>query len=213
MDQGISLAAGHIEQLVGQLKNLPLKFVDQLLLPALVRRQDFDHRPQVDNFPRAINGAERVVVAGFLIWSTGQLWIDPVISLVIGAIIVAGTWRLMIDSLNMAMDAVPEGIDIAEVEKRLRALMTEDAKLWCEPHFVVDCGGGDSNSVQRAGAAWERILGQAQAREADLIVMGVHEPKGVPGAASHLEISTVHGVVAHARVPVLTVRGAMPAKI
>jgi hypothetical protein len=36
--------------------------------------------------------------------------------------------------------------------------------------------------------------------------MGVHEPEGVPGAASHLEIATVHHVVAHARVPVLTVR-------
>lgn len=88
-------------------------------------------------------------------------------------------------------------------EKRLRALMAEEAKPWCEPHFVVDCGEGD-----RAGAAWERILGQAQARDADLIVMGVREPKGVSGAASHLAISTVHGVVAHARVPVLTVRGA-----
>ena len=89
-------------------------------------------------------------------------------------------------------------------EQRLRGLVAEEAKMWCEPHFVVDCGAGD-----RAGAAWERILGQAQAREADLIVMGVHEPEGVfPGADTHLEIATVHGVVAHARMPVLTVRGA-----
>jgi nucleotide-binding universal stress UspA family protein len=95
--------------------------------------------------------------------------------------------------------------DAAETcEQRLRALMADEAKPWCEPHFVVDCGAGD-----RAGAAWERILGQAQARDADLIVMGVREPKGVPGAASHLGISTVHGVVAHARVPVLTVRGGL----
>jgi nucleotide-binding universal stress UspA family protein len=89
-------------------------------------------------------------------------------------------------------------------EQRLRGLVTEEAKLWCEPHFVVDCGAGD-----HAGAAWERILGQAQAREADLVVMGVHDPDGVPGAATHLEISTAHGVVAHARVPVLTVRGGL----
>jgi nucleotide-binding universal stress UspA family protein len=93
--------------------------------------------------------------------------------------------------------------DAAEsCQQRLRALVAEEAKMWCEPHFVVDCGTSD-----RAGAAWERILGQAQAREADLIVMGVHAPEGVPGADTHLEIATVHGVVAHARVPVLTVRG------
>jgi nucleotide-binding universal stress UspA family protein len=89
-----------------------------------------------------------------------------------------------------------------ECEERLRALVADEAKMWCEPHFVVDCGAGD-----KRGAAWERILGQAEAREADLIVMGVHAPEGVPGADTHLEIATVHGVVAHARMPVLTVRG------
>jgi nucleotide-binding universal stress UspA family protein len=98
--------------------------------------------------------------------------------------------------------------DAAETcEQRLRGLVADEAKMWCEPHFVVDCGVGDRGSMQRAGAAWERILGQAEAREADLIVMGVHAPDGVPGADTHLEIATVHGVVAHARMPVLTVRG------
>lgn len=93
--------------------------------------------------------------------------------------------------------------DAAEsCEQRLRSLVTEEAKLWCEPHFVVDCGAGD-----KRGAAWERILGQAEAREADLVVMGVHAPEGVPGADTHLEIATVHGVVAHAGMPVLTVPG------
>jgi nucleotide-binding universal stress UspA family protein len=87
--------------------------------------------------------------------------------------------------------------------QRLHALVPEDARMWCEPHFVIDCGAGDQR-----GAAWERILGQAEAREAGLIVMGVHAPEGVfPGAATHLETATVHGVVAHARMPVLTVRG------
>ena len=56
-------------------------------------------------------------------------------------------------------------------------------------------------------------MGQAQARDADLIVMGVHEPEGLKWAGEHLEIATVHGVVAHSRVPVLTVRGGHSAKI
>jgi nucleotide-binding universal stress UspA family protein len=94
-------------------------------------------------------------------------------------------------------------------EQRLRGLVTEEAKLWCEPHFVVDCGAGERGPTQSGGAAWERILGQAEARDADLIVMGVHQVESFPAevAASHLEIATVHGVVAHARMPVLTVRG------
>jgi cobalt-zinc-cadmium efflux system protein len=60
-----------------------------------------------------------VVVAGALIWLTGQTRIDPVVSLIIGAVVVAATWRLLRDSLNLALDAVPDGIDLAEVEKHL----------------------------------------------------------------------------------------------
>jgi cobalt-zinc-cadmium efflux system protein len=61
-----------------------------------------------------------VVVAGGLIWLTGQSWIDPAVSLLIGGVIVYGTWDLLRDSLNLAMDAVPEGIDLHAVEEHLR---------------------------------------------------------------------------------------------
>jgi hypothetical protein len=36
--------------------------------------------------------------------------------------------------------------------------------------------------------------------------MGVHKPEGVPGAATHLQVATVHQVVARAECPVLTAR-------
>jgi cobalt-zinc-cadmium efflux system protein len=62
-----------------------------------------------------------VVVAGVLIWMTGQAWIDPVVSLLIGGIIVIGTWDLLCASFNLAMDAVPEGIDLRAVERHLRS--------------------------------------------------------------------------------------------
>jgi len=62
-----------------------------------------------------------VVVAGGLILWTGWLWLDPAISLVISAVIVAGTWSLLRNSVNLSLDAVP-GIDGHAVEARLRAL-------------------------------------------------------------------------------------------
>jgi len=49
-------------------------------------------------------------------------------------------------------------------------------------------------------------LGAAQ-READLIVLGVRRPSGVPRAATHLPIATEHRIVSQAQCPVLTVRG------
>jgi cobalt-zinc-cadmium efflux system protein len=62
-----------------------------------------------------------VVAAGFVITRTGWSWIDPVTSLVIVAVIAIGTWGLLRDSVNMSLQAVPSGIDMAEIDAFLRA--------------------------------------------------------------------------------------------
>jgi len=75
-----------------------------------------------------------VVVSAFAIQATGWLWLDPVTSLVISALIVWGTWGLLREAVNLAMDAVPEGIDIHEVEGYLAALpgvhAVHDLHVW-----------------------------------------------------------------------------------
>lgn len=63
-----------------------------------------------------------VVVAGLLITLTGWHWLDPATSLLIVAVITISTWSLLRDSVNLALDAVPEGIDLAQVETTLRRL-------------------------------------------------------------------------------------------
>jgi cobalt-zinc-cadmium efflux system protein len=60
-----------------------------------------------------------VVAAGLLMLVTGWLWLDPVVSLVISAVIVWGTWSLLKDSLTMSMAAVPSHIDPAKVRSWL----------------------------------------------------------------------------------------------
>jgi len=62
-----------------------------------------------------------VVVAGLVITLTGWLWLDPLMSLVISAIIVLGTWGLLRDSVAMSLAAVPAGIDPAKVRATLAA--------------------------------------------------------------------------------------------
>ena len=75
-----------------------------------------------------------VIVAALVIQATGWQWLDPATSLAIAAVILVGTWGLLRDSVNLAMDAVPPGIDPAEVERTLRALpgVTEvhDLHIW-----------------------------------------------------------------------------------
>lgn len=80
-------------------------------------------------------GVSLAVVAGALIMSlTGMLWIDPALSLVIAAVIILGTWGLLRDSADLAMDAAPRGIDVEAVRDWLagRPGVTEvhDLHIW-----------------------------------------------------------------------------------
>lgn len=63
-----------------------------------------------------------VVLTGVAILLTGWLWFDPVVSLVIVVVIVIGTWQLLKDSVNLALDAVPVDIEPQAVKTYLKEL-------------------------------------------------------------------------------------------
>ena len=75
-----------------------------------------------------------VAVAGAAILLSGWLWLDPLLSLLIAAVIMAGTWGLLRDSVNLALDAVPAGIDRGAVEAYLQSLpgvsAVHDLHIW-----------------------------------------------------------------------------------
>src|ERR1700738_5343653 len=58
-----------------------------------------------------------VVIAGFIILWTGFHWIDPVVSFLICTIIVWGTWDLLRESMNLAVQGVPKDVNLVEVER------------------------------------------------------------------------------------------------
>jgi len=60
-----------------------------------------------------------VVVAGVIMAFTGVAWIDTIVSFTIIVVILYSTYHLLIDSVNLALDAVPEGIDIEAVNQYL----------------------------------------------------------------------------------------------
>jgi cobalt-zinc-cadmium efflux system protein len=61
-----------------------------------------------------------VVIAGIAMLFTGWYWLDPVISLVIVAVILIGTWGLLRESVQLALSAVPAHINVPAVETYLR---------------------------------------------------------------------------------------------
>ncbi|PHS40715.1 MAG: cation transporter [Sulfurovum sp.] len=75
-----------------------------------------------------------VVIAGVAIIVTGWLWLDPLISLFIVVVILLSTWGLLRDSINLSIDAVPQGIDVNEVQAYLLNLSNvsdlHDLHIW-----------------------------------------------------------------------------------
>ena len=63
-----------------------------------------------------------VVVAGALALWFGWNWLDPVVSLLIAAVVVVGTWSLFRQSLHLLFDGVPEHIDLVAVQGYLESL-------------------------------------------------------------------------------------------
>ncbi|MDO5576169.1 MAG: cation diffusion facilitator family transporter [Fibrobacter sp.] len=63
-----------------------------------------------------------VVISGIVIKFTGLTVIDPIIGLVVAAIIFLSTWNLLKESLRLSLDAVPETIDVDEIEKDILAI-------------------------------------------------------------------------------------------
>ena len=75
-----------------------------------------------------------VVASGLVILLTGWAIIDPLVSLVIVAVIAWGTWGLLRDSVKMGLNAVPDGIDEGEVRACLGGLpgvaSVHDLHIW-----------------------------------------------------------------------------------
>ena len=110
-----------------------------------------------------------VVLAGLGIALTGWGWLDPAVSLLIVGVIVAGTWGLLRGSVDLAMDAVPPGIDRPGVEAGLRALPgvveVHDLHIWAlsttstalTAHLVHD--GADGEGLVRRATELVRARG------------------------------------------------------
>ena len=60
-----------------------------------------------------------LVIGGIIISYTHWFWLDPVLSILIAFIILAGTWSLLRDSLRLSLDGVPKGIDLENIKEQI----------------------------------------------------------------------------------------------
>ncbi|ALL66056.1 Cobalt-zinc-cadmium resistance protein CzcD [Paraburkholderia caribensis MBA4] len=62
-----------------------------------------------------------VAISGLAILFSGWTWLDPVMSIVVVAVIVYGTWGLLRDSIKLALNGVPPGVDLQKIREYLAA--------------------------------------------------------------------------------------------
>ncbi len=91
-----------------------------------------------------------VVISGIIIAQTGWYIIDPIISLGIALVILASTWELLHDSIRLALDGVPENMDVTHLQEHILAaphiVDTHHIHVWAmsttenalTAHIVVD---------------------------------------------------------------------------
>ncbi|RFZ85890.1 cation transporter [Mucilaginibacter terrenus] len=61
-----------------------------------------------------------VVISGIVIYFTNWYWVDSAVSIIIGIVILTGTWSLLKDSLRLEMDGVPKEMDLAKIKAELK---------------------------------------------------------------------------------------------
>ena len=133
-----------------------------------------------------------VVVAGGLALWFGWTWLDPVVSLIIAAVIVVGTWSLFRQSLHLLFDGVPESVDLHAVQALLQRLpgvsQVHDLHVWAmgtnenalTAHLVMPAGGDDAFLKHATGELHEHF----EIRHVTLQVVRVAFCEGCTPAAS-----------------------------
>ena len=105
-----------------------------------------------------------VIVGGIVIYITGRLLVDPLVSMIIGAIIIGGAWSISKDGVRILLEASPAHIDGKEVSLAISQTTgikgVHDLHLWSiapgmnalSCHLVVD-----DVSISESACIMERV--------------------------------------------------------
>jgi cobalt-zinc-cadmium efflux system protein len=112
-----------------------------------------------------------VAIAGAIVLLTQWNWLDPLATLVVSAVIVWTSWDLLLQSLRLALQAVPPGIDAETVRAKLAALPgvceVHDLHIWAmsttenalTAHLVIPDGHPGDAFLQRLGEDLRETFG------------------------------------------------------
>jgi cobalt-zinc-cadmium efflux system protein len=110
-----------------------------------------------------------IIAGAILIYFTGWLAIDPLLSILIGAAIIWTAWDIFKDSINILLEGLPKGLKLSEVTRAIRQVTgvidVHDLHIWSlgsEAHalschvLIEDMPPSESDSILRSV---NRVLG------------------------------------------------------
>lgn len=75
-----------------------------------------------------------VLIAGAIIYFTGAYIIDPIISILIGLIVIYSAWGIVKESVNIILEGVPEGLNVQEIGTEIKNIQNvndaHDIHVW-----------------------------------------------------------------------------------
>ena len=90
-------------------------------------------------------GSLAAIAAGIIIATTGWTLADPILSVGVALLILVGAWRLVAESVDILLEAVPRGVSMAEVQRRMLAIAgvtaVHDLHVWTVGSGTVAMSG------------------------------------------------------------------------
>jgi cobalt-zinc-cadmium efflux system protein len=113
-------------------------------------------------------GSLGVIVAGGIVLITGWDRVDPIIGMLIGVLILLGSWRLIKEPLDVLMEAAPPGLDVQEVGTAMAAVEgvreVHDLHVWTVtsgfPALAAHVRTDPARDVDEVRAAVEDVLAE-----------------------------------------------------
>src|SRR3954454_14328829 len=111
-------------------------------------------------------GSLGVVVSAAIMLATGWRYADPIAGLLIGLLVLAGSWSLVRDAFDVLMEAAPAGIDVGEVGRAMAAVPgvreVHDLHVWTVtsgfPALAAHVRTDPSGDVDEVRARVEAVL-------------------------------------------------------
>ena len=134
------------------------------------------------------------VLAGVGLWAFGWNWLDPATALLVAVVVAVGSFSLLRDSFNAAMDAVPRNIDQQRVQDWLSAQQGVSA---VHHLHIWSLGAGEiamtAHLVRKAGEGHDAFL--------DRVHHGLNQRFGINHPTLQIEFGSACGHDLHDPAP------------